>query len=186
MHGNPMELDAGVCRLRPFGPADRAGLVLIANDPQVWCNLTDRFPHPYTDADAAAWVAVCQAQEGPTRNLAVEVDQHLAGGAGLELRGGERTGTAEVGYWLGTRYWGRGLATAALRALSAYAFETFDLVRLEASVFGWNPASARVLEKVGFQLEGRLLQAVVKDGDRTDLLQYGLLRADHGLRTASG
>jgi len=180
-----MEIDAGLCKLRPFSPADFAGLVLIANDRQVWRNLTDRFPHPYTDADAKAWIAACQAEDGPTRNFAVEVAQHVAGGAGLELRGGERTGTAEVGYWLGNRYWGRGLATAAVRALSAYAFETFDLVRLEARVFGWNPASARVLEKAGFQLEGRLLQAVVKDGDRTDLLQYGLLRAEHGLRAAT-
>ncbi len=177
-----MEIDAGLCRLRPYVPADQAGLVLIANDRQVWRNLTDRFPHPYTNADAAAWVAVCQAQEGPTRTFAVEIDGHVAGGAGLEFRDGERTGTAEVGYWLGSRYWGRGLATAIVRALCAYAFETFDLVRLEASVYGWNPASARVLEKAGFQLEGRLLQAVVKNGDRTDLLRYGLLRAEYGPR----
>ncbi len=179
-----MELDAGLCRLRPFGPADHAGLVLIANDPHVWRNLTDRFPHPYTDADATAWIAACRAEEGPTRNFAVEVDRQIAGGAGLELPGGERTGKAEVGYWLGRLYWGRGVATAAVRALTAYAFETFDLVRLDASVFGWNPASARVLEKVGFQLEGRLPQAVMKDGDRTDLLQYRLLRADHSAWTA--
>jgi RimJ/RimL family protein N-acetyltransferase len=73
------------------------------------------------------------------------------------------------------------VATAAAKAICDYAFGTFGLDRLQATVFGWNPASARVLEKIGFQLEGRHRQAVLKDGERTDLLIYGLLpAADRG------
>ncbi len=173
-----MEIDAGLCRLRPSRMADRDALVRIANDREVWRNLTDRFPHPYTAADAEAWIKACQAEGEPTRSFAVEVDAQLAGGAGVRLLGGERTGSGEIGYWLGRSYWARGVATALAKALSAYAFETFDLERLQATVFAWNAASARVLEKAGYQLEGRLRRAVVKGGERTDLLLYGLLKSE--------
>jgi RimJ/RimL family protein N-acetyltransferase len=171
-----MEIDAGLCRLRHYRMSDRDTLLRIANDGEVARNLTDRFPHPYTEDDATRWLATCEAEGEPTRNFAVEIGGALAGGGGVEIREGERAGSAEIGYWLGRAYWGRGVATATARALSVYAFETFGLIRLEASVFGWNPASARVLEKAGFQLEGRLRQAVVKDGQRTDLVLYGLVR----------
>lgn len=171
-----VELDSGFCRLRPYRASDVAALARIGNDREVSRNLTDRFPHPYTEQAARNWIAVCEADGEPTRNFAIEVDGLLAGGAGIELREGERTGAAEVGYWLGRRFWGRGIATAAVIALRDYAFETFELEKLEASVFGWNPSSVRVLEKAGFQQEGRLRRAVVKDGERTDLLLYGLLR----------
>lgn len=150
--------------------SDRDELVQIANDREIWRNLTDRFPHPYTAADAEEWLAACEAEEEPTRSFAVEVDGRLAGGAGVKVRGSQRSGSAEIGYWLGRLFWGRGVATAITQALSAYAFETFDLERVEANVFGWNPASAWVLEKAGFQLEGCLRRAVIRDGERTDLL----------------
>lgn len=68
--------------------------------------------------------------------------------------------TAEVGYWLGEPFWGQGIATTTLGALTEYAFANFDLARLEAAVYEWNPASARVLEKCGCVLEGRLRKSV--------------------------
>ena len=170
-----VELDAGLCRLRPYRGSDVAALARIGNDREVSRNLTDRFPYPYTEQAARNWIAVCEAGGEPTRNFAIEVRGSLAGGAGIELREAERAGTAEIGYWLGRDFWGRGIATAAVVALRDYAFETFELERLEASVFGSNPSSARVLEKAGFQQEGRLRKAIVKDGERTDLLIYGLV-----------
>ena len=84
--------------------------------------------------------------------------------------------TAEVGYWLGEPFWGQGIATHALQAFTEYAFATFDLVRLQAFVKEWNPASARVLEKCGFTLEGRLRKNVTKDGKTVDQLLYALVR----------
>ena len=170
-----MEIDAGLCRLRPYRMSDCDPLLAIANDREVSRNMTERFPFPYTEADAREWLGFCASEGEPTRNFAVEVDGELAGGAGIDVRSGERAGSAEMGYWLGRNYWGRGVATTVAKALSVYAFATFDLDKLEATVFGWNLASARVLEKTGFQLEGRLRRSVVKDGDRTDLLLYGLL-----------
>jgi RimJ/RimL family protein N-acetyltransferase len=98
------------------------------------------------------------------------------GGVGLEPMADVYRLTATVGYWLGEPFWGRGFATQALRALSAYAFSTFDLHRLEAAVFGWNLASARVLEKAGYSLEGRLRRSVIKDGRIADSLLYARLR----------
>lgn len=170
----------GPYRLRPFRESDCHAIVEIANDREVSRNLTDRFPFPYTDADAEEWIAVCEAVGEPTQNFAVEVDGLLAGGAGLRVLGEERAGSAIIGYWLGRRYWGRGVASTVVPALCDYAFETFQVDRLEATVFGWNPASARVLEKAGFRSEGCLRRAVVKDGQHTDLLFYGLLKADSG------
>jgi len=81
-----------------------------------------------------------------------------------------------VGYWLGEPYWGKGIATSAVRALVDYAFKTFDLVRLEAVVFEWNPASMRVLEKTGFTLESRMRKSVTKDGQTIDSFKYVLIR----------
>ena len=85
---------------------------------------------------------------------------------------------AKIGYWLAEPFWGRGIATDAVRAVVDYAFAGFDLMRIEAYVFEWNPASCRVLEKAGFTLEGRLRKTVTKDGKTIDELLYGLVREE--------
>jgi RimJ/RimL family protein N-acetyltransferase len=173
-----VELAGGGVLLRPWREHDRAALVRHANDRRIWRNLTDRFPHPYTDEAAVEWLARNRAEEGPPHNLAIVVDGEACGGAGLEPRSDLARRTAEVGYWLGVAFWGRGLATAALRLLTAYAFERFDFARLEASVLAWNPASGRVLEKAGYAREARLRQAAFKDGELVDTFLYARLRGD--------
>ena len=82
----------------------------------------------------------------------------------------------EIGYWLAEPYWGRGIVTEAVQAVTAYALGTFDINRVEAGVFGWNAASARVLTKAGYSLEGTLRGAVTKDGATIDALMYALVR----------
>jgi RimJ/RimL family protein N-acetyltransferase len=79
---------------------------------------------------------------------------------------------------LGEPYWGRGIATEAVRAVTDYAFRTFDLCRLHAGVFEWNPASMRVLEKAGYTLEARHRRSVTKDGQTIDRLVYALVRPE--------
>lgn len=170
-----LELKLSRCALRPWRAGDEPALVRYANNRSVSGNLKDRFPSPYTAADAAAWVAHAGGQT-PVVNFAIVVDGGAAGGIGVELGHDVYHKSAEIGYWLGEPFWGRGIATEALRAVTDYAFATFDIIRLEAGVFAWNPASARVLEKVGYTLEGRLRQAVVKHGRVVDRLIYGLLR----------
>lgn len=85
----------------------------------------------------------------------------------------------EIGYWLGEPYWGRGIASEAVSAMTGYAFERFDVARVFAYVFEWNPASARVLEKAGYRLEGRLRKAVTKEGTTMDMLVYGFTEDDY-------
>ena len=89
---------------------------------------------------------------------------------------GEKEHVVSVGYWLAPTYWNRGLATEALAAMVAYAQDAFPRVRrIQASVYGWNPASGRVLEKCGFHEEATLHGAIVKDGDITDEHIYALI-----------
>ena len=174
-YGGLMEIDAGMCRLRPYSSDDRERLAEIGDDRRIWINLTDRFPHPYSLEDADEWIALC-AKADPTRHVAIEHQDGLVGGVGVDLLDGLQQHVGVIGYWLTPSHWNLGIATAALTAMIPYAFETFTLSRLEATVYGWNPASGRVLEKCGFAFEGRQREAFIKDGEVTDLLLYGLLR----------
>ncbi len=138
-------------------------------------NLRDAFPHPYTQSDADRWLTVANKYD-PPRNFAVVVGGSAAGGVGLVLREDVYRRSAEIGYWLGEPFWGRGIMTAAVRATVAYAFENFDICRLYAGVFGGNVASTRVLEKAGFTFEARLRQTITKGGRTRDELVYAMLR----------
>lgn len=171
-----MQLETRRCRLRPFTADDRYRLAEIANDRRISRNLTDRFPYPYSIEDADEWIELTSQQE-PGRHFAIEVDRDLVGGIGLDPIGGEKRHVAAVGYWLAPSYWGQGIATEALQAMVGYAFETIpQLSRLQASVYGWNPASGRVLEKCGFHLEATLREAIIKDTETTDEHIYALMK----------
>ena len=92
-------------------------------------------------------------------------------------RSPQDTGTrCEIGYWLAEPFWSRGIMTLAARAMTDYALAEFNLVRMYATVFDWNPASTRVLEKAGYSLEGRLRKSAVKDGKLVDQLLYAIVR----------
>lgn len=162
--------------LRRWRKEDCERLAELANNRKIWLNLRDRLPFPYTTFDAEAWIAHCEAARGPLTQYAIEANGELVGGIGFEALNDVNRLGAEIGYWIGEGYWGPGIATVALIEASRRAFEEFPLERLQATVFAWNPASMRVLEKSGYQLEGRLRQPVVKDGQIIDSLIYALLR----------
>lgn len=168
--------DLAFCTLRPWREADKPALLRHANNRSVWRNLTDLFPNPYTEADADAWISIA-SRPGPSLHLAIAVDGEAAGGIGLAAGTGVDRLTAQFGYWLGEAFWGRGIATAAARAMRRHAFASTDFVRLEAPVFAWNPASARVLEKAGFTLESVRKNSVLKDGQLIDSFLYVAVRA---------
>jgi len=170
-----MRLDCGLCVVRDWSVRDKVSLVRVANDRDVWRNLTHRFPHPYTDADADDWFALL-GQMAPPTHWAIEVEGEAVGGIGVELGDGVYGKSGHFGYWLGQRYWGRGIMSAAVHATSAHVLDTFDVVRLEAPVFAWNPASMRVLEKCGFVREGVLRHSVFKDGRIIDAVLYARIR----------
>lgn len=162
--------------LRRWRADDLDALVRYANNWNVWINLKDRFPHPYTHADGRAWLAHCDARIGEPTNFALDWQGEAIGGLGLDPHSDVHRLMATVGYWLGEPFWNRGFATQALRAFTAYAFSTFDLYRLQATVFDWNIGSSRVLEKAGYTLEGRLRRSIIKDGRIADQLLYARLR----------
>jgi RimJ/RimL family protein N-acetyltransferase len=171
----PFPIDAGCCQIRPFLVTDRDSLVFHANNPNVSRNLDDRFPYPYTLADADDWITRTTSGS-PLTCCAITVAYEVVGGIGLILQEGIHRRSADLGYWLGESVWGRGIATAAVRAYIRYGFNTFDLLRIYAGVFSWNPTSMRVLEKAGFIREGVLRQHVEKDGQILDLVLYAMTR----------
>jgi RimJ/RimL family protein N-acetyltransferase len=154
---------------------DRESLVRHANNRKVWINLRDRFPHPYTQADARNWLDMVVGIT-PETNFAIVLDDEAVGGVGFTVQNDVGYRSAEIGYWLGEEFWGRGIATEALKAVTEYAFANYDLCRLYAHVFDWNPASARVLEKACYQFEGRLKKSVTKNGQTIDQLMYAMVR----------
>jgi RimJ/RimL family protein N-acetyltransferase len=163
------------CSIRSWSLDDVSSLVLYANNLNVWRNLRDRFPHPYTTHDAASWIALARVAS-PETHFAIDVVSEAVGGIGLDLNTDVYKRSAEIGYWLGEPYWGRGIATDAVRALTEWAFSNFDLCRLYANVFEGNRASARVLEKTGFTLEGILRKSVTKEGRTMDQWIYARVR----------
>ena len=170
-----MELALSRCVVRSFRKEDAPSLARQADNRKIWLNLRDQFPSPYTLIDAERWVREAAAMN-PQTHFAIAVDGVAIGAIGLRLKTDVRRRTAEIGYWLGEEFWGRGIATEAVLALSEFALREFDLVRLYAAVFEGNPASARVLEKAGYEREARLRKAVVKDGRTLDLMLYALVR----------
>lgn len=170
-----LELKLSLCTVRSWGPSDAASLAAHADNRKVWLNLRDRFPHPYTLADAEAWIASAR-RTTPETYWAITVGGSAVGGIGLELREDVYRRSAEIGFWLGETFWGRGIATEAVRAVTEHGFATFDLCRIHAGVFEWNPASMRVLEKAGYGCEGRLVRSVTKDGRTMDEMLYAITR----------
>jgi ribosomal-protein-alanine N-acetyltransferase len=133
-------LASSVCSVRTFLPADAASLARLGNNRAIWLNLRDRFPHPYLEKDAA-WYIDFVLTKGSYHSFAIDVDGQAVGG--VSLRPGEdieRIG-AEIGYWLGEPYWGRGIMTDAVRLTTEYALSDLNLERVFAVPFTTNVAS---------------------------------------------
>lgn len=170
-----MRIDAGPCVLRPLVVEDAAPLARQADDPLVVANLRDAFPHPYTILDGIEFISLVSERE-PGMHLGIEVGGGLAGVIGARRGDDVYRFSAEIGYFLGRGFWGRGLATAAVRAFVAHLWSSFDLERLYAGVFSGNPSSVKVLEKAGFQREGILRRHVCKNGVFRDEWVFGIVR----------
>lgn len=155
--------------LREFNMADVALLKEHLNNPNVTKYLATSIPQPYTAEDATWWI-----NEGSKAGIvrAIEYNGALVGSVGANRRQYEYSMSAEIGYWIAEPHWGKGIATHALQELSAFVFQTTDIVRLQAHVFEGNHASGRVLEKAGYRLEGILRKGVFKHGILMDARLY--------------
>jgi [ribosomal protein S5]-alanine N-acetyltransferase len=160
--------------VRSWTNDDLASLVKYANNRKIWLNLRDRFPHPYTRRDGREFINLARSQR-PETMFAIEVDGEAAGGVGFVPHADVERVSAEIGYWLGEPFWGRGIVSEALVAVTKHAVETQHLTRVYAVPYARNEASCRVLEKAGYVLEGRLRRSCIKDGEIIDQLQYAFV-----------
>lgn len=165
--------------LRPYSQADVADLVRLAGTREVAAT-TLRIPHPYREQDAVDFVAACRpdADAGQSVRFAITLREtgEFCGGVGMRLELDHHR--AELGYWVGVPYWGRGYATEAAQAMLGYGFGTLGLRRIYAQHVRENPASGRVLQKIGMRYEGCLRNHICKWDQFHDLEVYGLLKSE--------
>jgi RimJ/RimL family protein N-acetyltransferase len=169
-----VQLILKTCDVRSWRTSDAESLLRHANNRNIWLNLRDAFPHPYTKHDARAYIRSVR-ERTPETTFAIAVDDEAVGSVGFVLRTDVERVSAEIGYWLAEPFWGRGITTEALVALTKYAIATHGLTRIYALPFAWNVASCRVLEKAGYVLEARLRRSAIKDGQITDQMQYAYI-----------
>jgi len=159
--------------LRPWSMDDAPQLPLIANTRDITWNTSYRFPYPYDDAAAQKFLRYHTKDNEDQWLFAIFKDSKLIGGCGCERGTDIQQHVGIIGYWLGVEHWGNGFATEALTALIGHIISETNLEKLTATVFGWNPASRRVLEKCGFVCEGISKDGVKKWDRTTDLYSYG-------------
>jgi RimJ/RimL family protein N-acetyltransferase len=169
--GAPVRIAGDRCAVRAWKLRDAEALVRHANNENVSKQLRDRFPHPYTMSAARGFLEHIITVR-PVTNFAIEVEGEPAGGIGFATGSDVERFSAEIGYWLGESYWGRGIVTEALSLVTDYAFTHMNILRLFALPFADNVASARVLDKAGYVPEGLLRSASVKFGRPRDQLLY--------------
>jgi RimJ/RimL family protein N-acetyltransferase len=183
MAGQP-DLTTERLRLRPFTLADAPDVQRLAGDRDIAAT-TAAIPHPYEAGMAEAWIGQHAGRFASGESVVFAIthrtDDALLGAIGLELNAEQQR--AELGYWVGKPYWNAGYCTEAARAVVRYAFEALGLRRVFAYHFGRNPASGRVMHKIGMRREGTLRQHTIKWGAIDDLEVYGLLRAEAAKET---
>lgn len=166
--------------LRSLILEDAVDVQRLAGEYDVASTLTN-MPHPYEDGMAEEWIRSCydrfEKDEALNFAITLRTDKKLIGGIALRLDPKNENG--ELGYWIGKSYWNHGYATEAAKAVVAYSFEVLKLNRVHAKHFKRNPASGRVLEKIGMQYEGCFRQHVKKWDNFEDLMGYGMLKADY-------
>ena len=160
-----------VVELRPFIIDDADELTTIANNYNIAKFMTNRFSHPYAKENALAFFESIK-NDVPNRIFAITVNDKIVGSTGVHFQEDIFVNNAEIGYWIGEPYWGNGYATEALIQISEYAFKTFPINRLFCRVFGNNPKSMKVVEKVGFKLEAKFEKTLLKNGELLDEYIY--------------
>lgn len=168
-------LETARLKLRPYTAADIPELLPLVGAREVAAT-TLRIAHPYTEQDARAFLELAQDPDKIWLAITLRSGGHQVGGIGLRVD--QQHQHAELGYWLGTDHWGYGFATEAAREMLRYGFKDLKLHRIFASHFGHNPASGRVLQKIGMRYEGCQRQHLRKWDQFVDSELYGIVRQD--------
>jgi RimJ/RimL family protein N-acetyltransferase len=159
--------------LRPLELGDISELAALANNKNIWNNVRDQMPHPYSEKDAMRFVDLKMHQE-QDYVFAIVFKGKFSGMVGLHPQKDIYRLSAELGYWIGEPYWGNGLASKAVDMIVKFGFDELKLNRIFAGVFEHNDASKRVLEKNGFIKEGVSIKAAIKNGVILDEWRYGI------------
>lgn len=176
-----MELTDNELTLREFRDTDAGQLAALCNNKKIWDNVRDYLPFPYSESNANEFIRCCQG-ENPRTTFAIAYNGQFAGTIGLVPQLDVYRLTAEIGYWLGEPFWGKGITTRAVKLMVDYGFNTLKLVRIFTGVFGFNKASQRVLEKAGFTLECIAEKAVFKNNTIVSEYRYAILNDRTGMQ----
>ncbi len=153
--------------LRPWQKQDAQELAIVANNRNIWNNVRDALPSPYTVMDALQWISHVNA-EALVMNFAIVCDGSVVGSIGCKPKEDIYRKNIEIGYFVGEAYWGKGIATEAVKQLLGFISTRLDMVRVEAHVFEQNKPSMKVLMKNGFYLEAIHRKAVIKNNEILD------------------
>ncbi|MGA9566400.1 MAG: GNAT family protein [Candidatus Korobacteraceae bacterium] len=170
-----MLLELGDLKVRSWRKDDLQALLRHANNAKIAANLRDQFPHPYTRREGIDFLDFARSQE-PECAFAIEHGDEAVGGVGFLVGRDIARMSAEMGYWLSEDFWGRGIATRAVTAMSEWAFDNYKLTRVFAMAFAHNAASIRVLEKSGFEREGVMRRSAIKNGAIVDQILFAKVR----------
>ncbi len=161
--------------LRKWTPDDLTSLLKYANNPGISKYMTNQFPHPYTAEKGKEFIEFA-TKDSPLRIFAIDIDREAAGGIGIHPQGDIHCKNAELGYWLGEPFWGKGIITRAIAQMVDYGFKNFEINRIFARPFGNNMGSQKALEKAGFILETKFEKTLFKNGEYLDELIYSKRR----------
>ena len=153
--------------LRPWQKQDAQELASVANNKNIWNNVRDALPSPYTVMDALQWISHVNSQK-PVINFAIVCKGAVVGSIGCTPKEDISRKSIEIGYFVGEPYWGKGIATEAVNLLLDFILTRLDMARIEAHVFESNKSSMKVLQKNGFYLEGIHRKAAFKNNELID------------------
>lgn len=162
-------------KLRPWNEEDIESLVENANNFEIARFMSDAFPYPYTIENAKNFIAFA-TKDAPVHIFAIDIHGKAVGGIGIHPQTDIMKKNAELGYWLGEKYWGKGIISKAIQEIIPFAFKTYEITRIYARPFGTNAASQKVLEKAGFKLEASIKENIFKNGEYLDELIYAIRR----------
>lgn len=159
--------------LRSWHINDVDDLVASANNKNIAQFMADVFPHPYTIENGKTFIMFATTNPN-SKIFAIIVDGKPAGSIGLHLQTDILRKNAEIGYWLGEPFWGKGIITKVIPQVLDYGFKNMDIVRVFARIMGNNIASQKVVQKCGFVLEGKYEKTIFKNNEFLDELIYAV------------
>lgn len=158
-------------QLRVWQKDDAQQLAAIANNKNIWSNVLDSFPSPYTVMDALQWINK-ESTAQPVTKFAIEFQGNVVGGIGMILNDDVYRNTVELGYFVGETFWGKGIATNAIQTIVEHIQKNYSVNRVMARVYAYNKASMKALQKAGFHLEGIQEKAAIKNNLLIDVFVW--------------